>query len=48
MGDLEQVKEDRVEVVIFGRDVALKAVAAMKKTHPYEVVAYTVVKAEDF
>ena len=48
MGDLEQVNEHKVEMVIFGKDVALQAVGALKNAHPYEVVAYSVVKAEDF
>jgi hypothetical protein len=48
VGDLEHVKEHKVEMVIFGKEVALKAVEALKKTHPYEVVAYSVVKAESF
>ena len=46
VGDLEEVREHKVEMVIFGKDTALKAVEALKKAHPYEVVAYTVVKAE--
>ena len=42
------MKEHKVEMVIFGKDTTLQAVEALKKTHPYEVVAYSVVKAEDF
>ena len=48
VGELEHVKEHKVEMVIFGKDTTLQAVEALKKTHPYEVVAYSVVKAEDF
>lgn len=46
VGDLEEVRENKVEMVIFGKDLALKAVEALKQAHPYEVVAYSVVKAE--
>jgi hypothetical protein len=48
VGDLEHVSEHKVEMVIFGKNTALGAVETLKKTHPYEVVAYSVVKAEDF
>ncbi|KAF2786951.1 hypothetical protein K505DRAFT_379912 [Melanomma pulvis-pyrius CBS 109.77] len=46
-GKLEEVEELRVETVCFGRDVAVKAVEALKKAHPYEEVAYEVIKVED-
>lgn len=46
VGDLEEVCEHKVEMVVFGKDIALKAVEALKQAHPYEVVAYSVVKAE--
>lgn len=46
VGDLEEVREHKVEMVVFGKDIALKAVEALKQAHPYEVVAYSVVKAE--
>jgi hypothetical protein len=48
VGELENVDEHRVEMVIFSRDTAVKAVNALKEHHPYEVVAYSVVRAEDF
>jgi hypothetical protein len=35
-------------MVIFGRDTAAQAVNALKEHHPYEVVAYSVVRAENF
>ncbi|KPI34443.1 putative GTP cyclohydrolase 1 type 2 [Cyphellophora attinorum] len=47
VGDLEFVEESKVEMVIFGREIMVAAVAALKEAHPYEVVAYSVVKAED-
>lgn len=47
VGDLEQVSEHRVEMIVFGKEVVVKAVEELKKAHPYEVVAYSVVKAED-
>jgi hypothetical protein len=47
VGDLEHVDEHKVEMVVFGKETTLQAVEALKKAHPYEVVAYTVVKAED-
>jgi hypothetical protein len=48
VGELAHVDEHRVEMVIFGRDTAMEAVRALKKHHPYEVVAYSVLRAEDF
>jgi hypothetical protein len=45
---LEHVLEYKVEVLCEGRDVAQKAVEALKKAHPYEVPAYGVYKMEDF
>ncbi|KAL1888946.1 hypothetical protein Sste5346_009213 [Sporothrix stenoceras] len=48
VGDLEYVEESRVETLCVGKDVARAAVAALKKAHPYEEVAYSVVKLEDF
>ena len=47
VGKLEQVEEDRVEIVIFGRHILSRAIEELKRTHPYEVVAYSVLKAED-
>ena len=47
VGDLERTDENKVELVIFGRETVEKAVKAMKEAHPYEVVAYYVTKNED-
>ena len=48
VGDLEHVEEHKVEMVIFGSNVVRSAVEALVKSHPYEVVAYSVIRAEDF
>ncbi|KAF2201329.1 structural toxin protein RtxA [Delitschia confertaspora ATCC 74209] len=48
VGKLEEVEEVKVEVMCVGRDVAGKAVEALKKAHPYEEPAYEVYKMEDF
>ncbi|CAK7269463.1 hypothetical protein SEPCBS57363_003615 [Sporothrix epigloea] len=48
VGELETVQEARVETLCVGEDVARRAVAALKEAHPYEEVAYQVVKMEDF
>ncbi|CZR50554.1 uncharacterized protein PAC_00427 [Phialocephala subalpina] len=47
-GKLEKTDEFRVEIKCSGRDVAKKAVVALKHSHPYEVPAYEVYKMEDF
>jgi hypothetical protein len=47
IGELEKVDEDRVEMVVFGRETIVNAVKALKDAHPYEVVAYFVTKTED-
>ncbi|KAF2752239.1 hypothetical protein M011DRAFT_19185 [Sporormia fimetaria CBS 119925] len=47
VGKLEEVDEFRVETLCVGRDVAQKAVDALKKAHPYEEPAYEVYKLED-
>ena len=47
VGKLEISQENKVEIVVFGREVLQEAVKAMKEAHPYEVVAYSVVKNED-
>lgn len=39
VGELESVEEERIEVTI-NADVVENVVAAMKKAHPYEEVAY--------
>lgn len=36
-----------METLCVGRDVALKAVKALKEAHPYEEPAYEVYKLED-
>jgi len=46
-GKLERVEEVRVEITCFGMEVTKAAVAALKKTHPYEEVGYEVFKIED-
>lgn len=47
VGQLEKVEEYKVEIVVFGRETAVNAVKALKEAHPYEVVAYYVVKIEN-
>ncbi|KAF2252682.1 structural toxin protein RtxA [Trematosphaeria pertusa] len=47
VGELEEVEEMRVESICVGREVAVKAVEALKKAHPYEEPAYEVYKMED-
>ncbi|KAH8171669.1 hypothetical protein LIA77_08436 [Sarocladium implicatum] len=46
-GQLEELAETRVEILCVGIDVAKNAVKALKETHPYEEVAYHVIKVED-
>ncbi|CAK7207225.1 hypothetical protein SEUCBS139899_010034 [Sporothrix eucalyptigena] len=48
VGELEVLEEARVQTLCVGEDVARRAVAALKEAHPYEEVAYAVVKLEDF
>ncbi|KAI9702033.1 MAG: adenine deaminase [Candelina mexicana] len=48
IGELERVEEIKVEVLCVGREVVRRAVETMKEAHPYEEVAYGVVKLEDF
>src|SRR3989344_5938253 len=40
VGELESVEEERIEVTIFNADIVENVIAAMKKVHPYEEVAY--------
>ncbi|OAL46030.1 hypothetical protein IQ07DRAFT_590813 [Pyrenochaeta sp. DS3sAY3a] len=47
VGELEELDEYRVEAMCLGRDIAVNAVEALKKAHPYEEVAYEVYKMED-
>lgn len=49
-GELEFVKEDRVELVVHDngeKEELRKAIAELKKVHPYEEVAYDVYRVED-
>lgn len=46
VGEAETTEEDKVEIVAFGKETVLNAVKALKEAHPYEVVSYSVVKAE--
>lgn len=46
VGKLEAVEEERIEVTCSG-DVLDAVIAAMKKVHPYEEVAYDVYKLEN-
>ncbi|KAH6984362.1 GTP cyclohydrolase 1 type 2/Nif3 [Ilyonectria sp. MPI-CAGE-AT-0026] len=48
VGELEYVPEVRVEAPCVGREVAKKAVEALKSAHPYEEPSYQVYKVEDF
>lgn len=47
VGEVEKVEEDKVEMMCFGKQCVIDAVEALKKAHPYEQVAYLVVKGED-
>ncbi|WPH04278.1 GTP cyclohydrolase 1 type 2/Nif3 [Acrodontium crateriforme] len=47
-GRLEEVAEVRCEILCCGEQVVRDAVEALKLTHPYETVAYDVVKLEPF
>ncbi|UNI24298.1 hypothetical protein JDV02_010054 [Purpureocillium takamizusanense] len=47
VGALEETPETRVETLCVSRDVARKAVEALKSVHPYEEPAYQVYKVED-
>jgi hypothetical protein len=47
VGKLEHTEEDKVEISIFGRETVRKAVEALIRSHPYEVVSYAVTKHED-
>ncbi|KAK8104701.1 structural toxin protein RtxA [Apiospora kogelbergensis] len=47
VGQLEQVPETRVETPCVGKDVAKKAIEALKKAHPYEEPSYQLYKVED-
>ena len=47
VGELERVVEDKVEMIIFGKETVVSAVKALREAHPYEIVAYYVTKTED-
>lgn len=47
VGRLERVEEVRVEVLCVGREVVERVVRALKEAHPYEEVAYGVVRLEE-
>ncbi len=47
-GKLERVEEVRVEVLCVGREVVRRVVERLREVHPYEEVAYGVVRLEDF
>lgn len=47
VGALETVEEMKVEVLCVGREVMIQAVQALVEAHPYEQVAYDVLKMED-
>ncbi|KFZ17383.1 hypothetical protein V501_01749 [Pseudogymnoascus sp. VKM F-4519 (FW-2642)] len=48
VGKLEVLEEVRVETLCQGEEVVRRAVEALKSAHPYEEVAYDIVKLEDF
>jgi len=47
-GKLEEVGEVKCETMIVGKDVVKQVVEELKRTHPYEEVAYEVYRLEDF
>ncbi|EXJ69363.1 uncharacterized protein A1O5_07399 [Cladophialophora psammophila CBS 110553] len=47
-GQVEHVEEDRVEMVVVGTPTCRAAVQALRKAHPYEVIALFVARCEDF
>lgn len=47
VGDTEQVEENKVEILCVGRELMKSAVAALKKAHPYETVAFMVTSIEN-
>lgn len=47
VGEVERVDENKVELMCFGKGCIIDAVEALKKAHPYEQVAYLVIKGED-
>ena len=47
VGQVEKVVETKVEMICVDREVMERSVAALKEAHPYEKVAYYVVKMAD-
>ncbi|ETI20586.1 hypothetical protein G647_08624 [Cladophialophora carrionii CBS 160.54] len=47
-GEVEVVEEDKVDMVVVGTETVRKAVAELRRVHPYEVVGLFVVRCEDF
>lgn len=47
VGADETVDEVKVEVICMGKECVEAAVKELKRAHPYEVVAYQVIKVED-
>ena len=47
VGEVEKVEEDKVETICVGEDTMREAVRALKEAHPYEQVAYGVLRLED-
>lgn len=47
-GEVEDVPEDKVEIMCFGKDIAEAAVKALLASHPYEQVPYFLIKGEDW
>ena len=47
VGQIEKIEEVKVEIICVGKDVMEKSVRALKKAHPYDVIAYYVMKMED-
>lgn len=46
IGKIEKVEEEKIEIMC-EREIIKKVIAAMKKAHPYEEVAYDVYPLED-
>jgi len=46
-GPVEKVDEVKVDIMCVGREVMLKAVDALKKTHPHSTADYAVYATED-
>lgn len=47
VGNTEEVEENKVELLCVGQEQMRNAVAALKRAHPYETVAYSVVRLEN-